>query len=118
MYKYIYFFTALLCTPLSLLNAGQVTLNTIVGTTHNVVLRAVPVAVLVALAVFIWGAIKMIAGLKVGQSDKAISEGKKRMFWGLIGLFMVVSIWGVVEIIRVTFVETSPPNQDAPIISW
>ena len=118
MYKRFILIISLLCTPASFLSAQGIELAHIIGMLYGVVLRAIPVAVGIALVVFIWGVVKMLAGMKVGQSDKAVTEGKKRMVWGVVALFMVVSIWGIVEILRVTFVGTAVPSRDAPIVDW
>lgn len=35
--------------------------------------------------------------------DKSRAEGKQLMLWGAISLFLLVGVWGVVRIIRITF---------------
>ena len=46
-----------------------------------------------ALLVFFWGVVKFI--FNAGDEEKR-REGKKFMLWGIIALFVVVSIWGIV----------------------
>ena len=63
-------------------------------------LRALlPIMVGVAVIVFIWGLITFIA--KAGD-ETARKEGKTRMIWGVIALFVMVSIWGIVSYIGTT----------------
>lgn len=73
------------------------------------------VSVGIALIVFIWGVVRMVLGMQGGESDKVIAEGKKRMVWGLIGLFVLISIWGIVAIL-VTIFGTTGATPTPPII--
>jgi hypothetical protein len=46
-------------------------------------------------------------------------EGKKMVFWGIIGLFLILSIWGIVGLLRRSFnfgSNQSVPTQDFPKI--
>lgn len=46
----------------------------------------------IALLVFFWGLTKFL----YKGSEKAIEEGKNIMVWGVIALFVMVSVWGLV----------------------
>ena len=50
-----------------------------------------------AVAVFFWGIVKFIWN---AGDEKTIDEGKKMMIWGLVGLFVIVGIWGIVGFIQ------------------
>ncbi len=58
------------------------------------------IAILVGLALlaFFWGLAKFI--LRAGGDEKAIEEGKKLMIWGLIALFVMVSVWGIINFMQ------------------
>jgi hypothetical protein len=47
-----------------------------------------------ALLAFFWGLAKFI--FHIGGDEKAVEEGKRIMKWGLIALFILVSVWGIV----------------------
>ncbi len=51
----------------------------------------IPILVGLALIYFIWSTIKLIT---TDNSEKR-EEAKKGMFWGIIALFVIVSIWGI-----------------------
>lgn len=55
----------------------------------------IPVVFSLALLVFIWGLVKFIS--RTGGDEKAVTEGKKLMIWGLVALFIMVSIWGILR---------------------
>lgn len=54
---------------------------------------------LIALTVltFLYGLMKYM--YKGQSSDTARSEGRKLMLWGIIGLFVMTSVWGLVTIL-------------------
>ena len=71
-------------------DAGSFIINTI----NNVL---VPVLFAVAFIVFLWGAFyTFILG---ANSDEVKEKGKNLMLWGLIGFFVMVSVWGLVNIL-------------------
>jgi hypothetical protein len=58
----------------------------------------VPLFVSLAVVIFIYGVITTM--LSDGEKRE---DGKKFMFWGIIGLFVMVSVWGLVAILQKTF---------------
>ena len=72
--------------------------RTIIGIINNTL---VPVIFAIAFLVFIFGMFKyFIVG---GHDDEAKKSGKSLMLWGLIGFFLMVSVWGLVRILTGTF---------------
>lgn len=70
----------------------------IIGLINNV---AVPLLFAIAFIVFIWGVFQyFIAG---GHDEEKRETGKSLMLWGIIGFFIMVSVWGLVNILRGTF---------------
>lgn len=71
----------------------------------------IPAFIGFALLVFIWGVVQFIAT----SEEKKREEGRRRMVWGLIGLFVIVSVWGLVALIQsltgIRGVQTIPPPQ-------
>ena len=75
----------------------------------------VPVLFAVAFIVFLWGAFKtFILG---ATSDEVKEEGKSLMLWGLIGFFVMVSIWGLVNILTGTIQFGNNANVPQPTTS-
>jgi len=69
----------------------------IINTINNIL---VPVLFAVAFIVFLWGAFDtFILG---ANSDEVREKGKNLMLWGLIGFFVMVSVWGLVNILTGT----------------
>ena len=55
----------------------------------------IPVVMGLALFAFFWGLVKFIFAVR--GDEKAVGEGKNLMKWGLIALFLMVSIWGILR---------------------
>lgn len=55
-----------------------------------------------ATVVFLWGVIEFISASGSGD-DKKIEAGKKHIIWGIIALFAMVSVFGIVGILRFSF---------------
>src|SRR5262249_13352648 len=69
----------------------------IIDTINNVI---VPVLFAIAFIVFLWGVFQtFILG---ATDDTAKEKGKSLMLWGLIGFFVMVSVWGLVNILTGT----------------
>jgi hypothetical protein len=66
----------------------------IINTINNVL---VPVLFAVAFIVFLWGAFQtFILG---ANSEEVKEKGKNLMLWGLIGFVVMLSLWGLVNIL-------------------
>jgi hypothetical protein len=60
----------------------------------------------IALLVFFWGIVKYIS--KRGD-EKGIEEAKNTIKWGLLALFVMFSVWGLVQALAATVgVNTGP----------
>jgi hypothetical protein len=58
-----------------------------------------PIVVGLALLYFFWGLAKYILA---SGDENAKAEGKNIMIWGIIALFVMVSVWGIVRLIGTT----------------
>lgn len=54
--------------------------------------------ILLAILAFFWGLIQYLFS---GEEMKA--EGLKKMFYGVIAIFVMVSIWGIIKLLQNTF---------------
>ncbi len=59
----------------------------------------VPLIFTLALIYFILGVIKYV----VSDSEKDKAKGRQFMIWGIVALFAMVSVWGLVKVIGNTF---------------
>lgn len=61
---------------------------------------ATPIVVALALLYFFWGLAQYI--LNAGNEEKK-KQGRDIMIWGILALFIMVSVWGIINVIRDTF---------------
>jgi hypothetical protein len=61
----------------------------------------IPLIFAVAIAMFIWGAVKFFI-INADEEAKR-QQGKQFMIWGIIALAIMMSVWGLVAIVRSTF---------------
>ena len=70
----------------------MITFSSLIGDFISLIWAFIPVIMGLALLLFIWGVAKFI--YKVGD-EKEREKGKLLMFWGLIAIFVMVSITGI-----------------------
>jgi len=54
----------------------------------------------IAFIIFVWGIVQFIASQ---TADAARDEGKRKIFWGLFGMFIMISAYGLIRLILNTF---------------
>lgn len=67
-------------------------LETLLRSVGRLIDIALPIVVAVGLLAFFWGLVKYIF-------TEAKEAGTKLMIWGLVALFVMVSVWGLVRFI-------------------
>jgi hypothetical protein len=71
----------------------------------NLVRLALPIVVALALLAFFWGLAKFI----FAAGDEAAKEsGRRIMIWGVVALFVMVSVWGLVQFLGTALGIGSP----------
>ena len=75
---------------------GLTNIQTLVTSIGNIVELLIPIAFAAALLFFFWGLAQYV--LAAG-SDEAKAQGKNMMIWGVVALFVMASVWGIVAFI-------------------
>lgn len=52
--------------------------------------------IVLAVVYFLWGVVQFILG---AESEEKRREGQMHMFYGIIGLFIMVSVFGIMSVI-------------------
>ena len=77
--------------------AQQLTgIENLVSSIGRLVGLALPIVVGIALLAFFWGLVKFIFAQ---GNEESKADAKKIMLWGLIALFVMVAVWGIVRFI-------------------
>ena len=106
-----YFFPLAVITLLVPLFAyAQTNFTTIITMVGNLIRLLIPIAIAAALLFFIWG---LAVFIKNSGDEDGLKEGKQKMLWGVIALFVIISIWGLVALINSSF--RLNPGEKAPV---
>lgn len=92
---------ALICLPYDQSGPQNCNLKALVYTIISYIEQIIVVIFALAVLTFIWGVFKYTI-LSQGN-DKDTAEAKNVIFYGIIGLFVMVSFWGLVKILQNTF---------------
>lgn len=72
-------------------------IETLFSSLGGIVATLLPIVVALGLLAFFWGLVKFIFS---AGDEGAKDAGKRIMIWGLIALFVMVSVWGLVGFIQ------------------
>ena len=59
----------------------------------------------VALVMFLWGVVQYVGK---GDNEEARATGARHILWGLVGLFIMFGVFGIIHIILNTFSINDP----------
>jgi len=106
------FLVAVLLSPVFVFAQGG-DLQGVATNIFDVIKALIPIVFALALLYFFWGLAKYIlaAGNEASKQD-----GKGIMIWGIIALFVMVSVWGLVKILQATFNISDSENITLPAV--
>ena len=73
--------------------------------------QAVIILISLAVVFFLYGILKYISR---GDDEESQKKGKNIMIYGIIGLFVMISFWGIVNILINTFELDTYPYVEVP----
>lgn len=79
----------------------KLSLSGLVAWLASIMNQLVYVIVGAALVAFLFGILKL--SFFDGQKPEAREQARKFMFWGIVSLFVMVSVWGLVKLLQVSF---------------
>jgi hypothetical protein len=94
--------------------AGNQNVFTLLSTGQSLMNLLIRVLVGFAILVIIWGVIKFIIAGGSGDSE-AGKKAKDTILYGVLGLFVITTIWGLVGIVRRTL-GTGTPGSDTTVL--
>ncbi|HDQ16760.1 MAG TPA: hypothetical protein ENN31_01395 [Candidatus Vogelbacteria bacterium] len=100
----------LLLTPFAFVSAAG--LDDVVDTIGNLISALIPIMLALAVVVFFWGLAMYL--LKAGD-EEGQKGARNLMIYGVIAIFVMVSLWGLVGILASTF---GVEDESAPNIDW
>jgi hypothetical protein len=92
-------FTGTILTAAPLVMFAQANAFSILGTIADIINFLIPILITAAVAYFIWGVITYVIAKDADDKEKA----RDVVVRGIIGFFVILSIWGLVAILQSTF---------------
>ncbi len=71
-------------------------INDLLGGAYSVITALIPIVAGITFVAFLWGIAQFM--LHSAESGKR-EEGRKFMVWGVIALFVMMSVWGIVKFV-------------------
>ena len=102
------------CASLGTSNGSQ-TLQGIICVIGNILDIVIPILIVLAVIYFIWGVVQFV----IAGDEEAKTKGRNHMIYGIIGLVVIVAIWGLVGIVRNTFgLGGGSQSPDLPAVQY
>lgn len=70
----------------------------ILKTVSDLISMVIPIIIALAIIYFLWGVLQYL--MKAGEEQE---KARQQMIWGIVAIAVMVSIWGLVGILRSTF---------------
>ena len=100
MKKFFLGLLAFLALPF-MVSAGTIgSLGDLLAVFVSIINALMPFIVGLAVLFFVWGVFQFVAS--AGDEEKR-TEGRNKMIYGIIGIFVMVSVWGLVNLLEGTF---------------
>ncbi len=98
MFKKIFFIISFLFFQVNIVFAQDMSwINSMLTQFSPILERLTAILITVSFIVFIWGLIVFIFN---SGDEKVVAEGKQKMVWGTIALFVIVSVFGLVSLLQ------------------
>lgn len=76
------------------------TFDTALTNVQNIVGKLIPIFTTIAFIVFIWGIVQFISA--AGDEEKR-ANGRQLMIWGVVGIAVIVGVWGLAKLLLGVF---------------
>ncbi|HCY17789.1 MAG: hypothetical protein UR62_C0005G0021 [Candidatus Nomurabacteria bacterium GW2011_GWF2_35_12] len=90
------------------------TVQSIICKFGNILDTLIPVLIVLGVVYFVWGVVQYV----ISSEEEAKQKGKMRMIYGIIGLVVIVAMWGLVGIVKRTFDLDQPTNISIPTVPF
>ena len=99
------------CTPAV---AASSTIQGIICKIGNILDIIIPILVVLGVVYFVWGVVSFV----ISDDEEAKTKGRDRMIYGIIGLVVIVAMWGLVGIVTNTFGLNGGANVSIPSVPF
>lgn len=83
----------------SLVKDGVTTIEDIICKIGDILNIIIPILVVLGVVYFVWGVVTYV----ISNDEEAKKAGRDRMIYGIIGLVVIIAMWGLVGLVSNTF---------------
>jgi len=98
------------CTP----GAAVSTIQTFICKLNDILSAIIPFLIALGIVYFVWGVISYV----IASDEEAKKSGRDRMIFGIIGLVVIVAVWGIVRWVTTTFNVNNTGTITLPTIGY
>ncbi len=80
-------------------NQSTGTIQAVICKIGEIMNTLIPILIVLGVVYFVWGVISYM----IGSDEEAKKKGRDRVIYGIIGLVVIVGMWGLVKIVTNTF---------------
>lgn len=73
-----------------------------------------PVLIALGVVFFVWGVITFV----IANDEEAKTKGRNRMIYGILGLAVIIGMWGLVRLVTNTFGLNNVQNINLPTVPY
>lgn len=91
---------------------GNMTIVNLLCRVNQILGTVVPVLIALGVVYFVWGVISYV----IAGDEEAKKSGRDKIIYGIIGLAVIIAMWGLVGILNRSFEIDSPTNVVPPSV--
>ena len=76
----------------------------------DILSAVVPILIALGVVYFVWGVVSYV----IASDEEAKKSGRDRIIYGIIGLAVIIGLWGLVNILKSTFGLSNVQNINFP----
>ena len=96
-------------------SGGQInTIQSLICKFNEILGAILPLLIALGVVLFVWGVIAYV----IASDEEAKAAGKNRMIYGIVGLAVIVGLWGLVRIVTNTFGLNNVTNITLPTVPY
>ena len=71
--------------------------KSLINSLESILGALIPLFITIALVIFLWGMVRFMSS---ADNETAKEAGRRLMIWGIVILFVMVSVWGLVGLLN------------------
>lgn len=101
-------------TPTRCQGGNITTLQSLLCKFNELLGALLPFLIAIGVVVFVWGVIQFV----ISSDEEAKTKGRDRIIYGIIGLVVIVGLWGLVRLVTNTFGLNNVTNITLPTVPY